>query len=247
MGSGPFRAPIAVLVDIVGFTTKSGRDQRTSVKCLWAAIHDHELAQDSDMAVRLIGAGDGAYIVFPCTNAAPTLGRVLDLCDRLCVVAETSQPPFEVRVAAHEGMFELIEVGKDRIEAIGPLLNECARLCGVGDGGQIVVSEALVAGWAKDEGTQIYNALRPSDPDHPWEVFVKHGEPMRVRMWLRPRHRDLGRVPAPKKVAFRDAVEQHIDRILAEIADPIGDRQPLTPEPEHTSIASCVRARCTFS
>lgn len=214
---GRHRAPIVILSDIEGFTSMSGEEQRASVRAMWAAIVGHKVVGDGGEHVHLIGTGDGAYILFPCTDFTPSFDDIMALAIDLAVAAESATPPFAVRVGVHVGSFEFLAVSGGRTEAIGPVLNQCARLCGIGDGGHVIVSDAFVREWLMDHGAQVLERFHPSDLDHPWEVFVKHGESMRVRMYLRPNAPQARAAPPPRKLAQRDAVEQHIFALIREV------------------------------
>lgn len=209
-------AGFIVLIDIVDFSLLVADEQERCVRALWAAVEGHG-AVTSNSEVLHSGTGDGILSAFPRNGVTVPHHVVLEFAEAVAHAAEAHTPPFHIRVGVHEGEFARLH-GLGSLQVVGTGPNECARVCSIGDGGHIVVSEEFVASWAK-QSKGIHIKFQPSEPDHPVEVFVKHGVSMRVRLFRRARaDQPVGAdEPVPRKFVVLDAVEARIRRILEEV------------------------------
>jgi class 3 adenylate cyclase len=127
-----------LLADLGGSLRSSESDREAMAR---AAVRLDQLA--SDISARHRGVrpveqveGDGFVLAF--ARASDALGCALDLQRAIAAEAWPGGLALRVRMALHTGDLELRDGGN----AAGPTVNRCARLRGLGHGGQTLLSQA---------------------------------------------------------------------------------------------------------
>src|SRR5215218_2780525 len=98
-----------------------------------AAVHDHRGAH-----IRPRGEGDSRFAVF--VSASNAVAAALAIQRAFAAENWPTPRPIKVRIGIHTGEAELRDG-----DYYGSAVNRCARLRGIGHGGQILLSEATVA------------------------------------------------------------------------------------------------------
>jgi class 3 adenylate cyclase len=128
-----------LLTDVEGSTRLWEADREAMGRAL--ARHDRlvetSVANHRGRLVKTKGEGDSTFNVF--TDPAQAVAAALELQRALAV------EPWAVRVAVHTG-----EVQEREADFFGPVVNRCARLRGIGHGGQTLLS-AAAAELVRDE------------------------------------------------------------------------------------------------
>lgn len=217
-----------VIGDIAGFSNRVNDLQRELVRHLWTFLNqDSVLTEPSKNQVILNGTGDGALVAFP-RNADPSRndGRVIHWekvvefakrwIDWMSQDIDGEGAKKRLRIGIHEGRFQIINVaqlggvaqhGNFQVAGSGP--NICARLTGLGDAGDIVMSETFINSW-KDSSKVNAKDFDPALTGDPLRVFVKHGVPLYVRRLRR-------KGPRPEKLAEIQIVNDQLRVCLEQV------------------------------
>ena len=206
------RAGLIVVGDVIDFSRMDEDTQRKIVENIWPFLANDELLQAKQETV-LNGTGDGALIAFPRTGEDVSCEEVIKFAQRWIEHMRESDPPCGLRIGIHEGTFQRMKVqiaNDEQIMAIGTGANDCARISGLGGDGDIIVSEKFVESWA-NQFADVVERFYPRD-DEPWEVYVKHGVSMRVRLYS-----PTGVANSPGKLKALEAVKLRVEELLKEI------------------------------
>ena len=102
------------------------------------ALLDAIITAQGGMRVRERGEGDSLFAVF--TDAAAAAIAALAMAQALQAEPWPPETPLRVRIALHTGSAELRQG-----DYYGPVVNRCARIRGLGHGGQLLLSTATAA------------------------------------------------------------------------------------------------------
>lgn len=204
-----------MIVDIVDFsvTARYGRNQQQAmVEQLWSFLREHPtLSPQYEALVNC--TGDGALIAFPNKSHTVPMIEVFTLAESIIKHMKDGKPECDMRVGIHCGAFHRIPLPcfpESVMHVIGTGPNECARLVGMADPGDIIVSEFLYNQW-RSEDPAISSRFEPQGDD-PWVVFVKHGVPQPIRVYVgsRVERRQL----KPRKLGFLDLVNSQLNEVV---------------------------------
>ena len=107
------------------------------------ALFDDAVRQHGGVHIRPRGEGDSRFAVFSSAPDAVAAGVAIQ---RAFAAEDWATPrPIKVRIGVHTGEAELRDG-----DYYGPAVNRCARLRGIGHGGQVLLSEATAAPVRKD-------------------------------------------------------------------------------------------------
>jgi predicted ATPase/class 3 adenylate cyclase len=119
------------------------------------ALFDEAVRRHGGVHIRPRGEGDSRFAVFP--SAPGAVGAALAIQRALAAETWPTPRPIKVRLGIHTGEAELRDG-----DYYGSAVNRCARIRGIGRGGQIVLSEATTA-LVRDElpGSAVLRDLGP--------------------------------------------------------------------------------------
>ena len=124
------------LTDIVGSTSKW--ETRPGDMSRSLAVHDDLVAAVAERHrgrfLEAQGEGDSTVTMYPAPGAA--LSAAIDIVSGLAATSWPSGLPLEIRVGIHTG-----ETDRRREDYVGPTLNMAARLRGLGEAGEVMVSQ----------------------------------------------------------------------------------------------------------
>ena len=212
-------AGIVLIADIEDFSLMKSDYQEEVVNILWRFVEEHDLIADAKAheEVALNTTGDGILVAFSRNNHVVDPEAVLRFADDLIKTCAAEKPSTKVRIGIHQGPFARLEA-LGGIQVVGTAANECARIVSIGDGGQIVCSNALVRAW-HDKTEGVMKQFDPEDVDHPYEFFVKHDVPARIHLFKRG-----GKHSTPsRRIARLDAVAQRLHNRLREVEEGLVD------------------------
>jgi class 3 adenylate cyclase len=216
-------AGAVLLCDIVGYSKLSATIQAGAVRHLLNFLCDDPLLKPKDARI-INGTGDGALICWPQVKRKVSCPEIMAFSERLIShMLSTPNKRIELRIGIHIGQFRRVFPKSSAVgfQVTGTGLNECARISSIGDAGNVVVSEDFIAHWKKsmDGDALAMNRFYPSEAS-PVTVYVKHNEPMRVRLYV---HGPVTR-RSPTKFLAIGGVTQRIFSVLAKIESSFIDK-----------------------
>ncbi|MCC6415546.1 MAG: hypothetical protein IT582_06530 [Opitutaceae bacterium] len=163
--------------DIVDFSKMSQEDQVAAVSHLWRFFAKPAWEKWHERAY-FNCTGDGLVLTCPTGRHR----EFVDVAGALIKHMHSARPRVGLRIGLHLGPFSQPRLaGVNDLQAIGTGINQCARLCPLGDDGDIALSEEFVKGWYNEEQDKISRSLAPPLEEPAIEVFIKHSETMLVR------------------------------------------------------------------
>ena len=129
-----------VLTDVEGSTAlweEAPEAMRTAL-ARHDALFEAAVAQHRGVHIRPRGEGDSRFAVF--ASAPDAVAATLAIQEAFAAEAWPTPRPIQVRIGVHTGEAQLREG-----DYYGSAVNRCARLRGIGHGGQVLLSEATTA------------------------------------------------------------------------------------------------------
>lgn len=245
----PFSPAAFILIaDIEGFSPLPDAQQRYLSPRLWSFVEAHPLVRRLGDECPCNGTGDGILVAATRNDANVEHGEFLALAEEIVDHMAGGAYPCRVRVGVHEGPLRRIDgLGKTQVVGTGP--NICARVTSIGDGGQVIVSERFVQSYVDEVGASVLSRFEPGVEEAPIEVFVKHGESVRIRQLVaqmgrssRPQGAIERARTAPGKLEALQHVEsrirQRLVRIERGIVEALGQLDPhVTPSTLSTRVS----------
>ncbi|MBI3887021.1 MAG: hypothetical protein HY302_15030 [Opitutae bacterium] len=200
------KSGLILICDVVDFSPKARTDQGMIVERLWKFVHADKQQKLLGREALINGTGDGLMIACPGHEKQVDHADFLQFALNLIGHMERAQPGSGLRVGVHQGPFsQLRPPGAEVYQAIGTGINQCARLVGIGDSGDITVSEDFIKGWAEDAGKKVRAHFLPAPKHDPYAVVVKRGQTSLLRFYRPGKKRS---VLPPRKIATFDRVKQ---------------------------------------
>jgi class 3 adenylate cyclase len=137
-GALPSAGPLTFLfTDVEGSTPLWERHEATmrTVAARHDALLDGVISEHGGRRVRERGEGDSRFAVF--TEPAAAVAAALDIARAMLAEPWPIETPIRVRIGLHTGSAQL-RAG----DYYGPVVNRCARIRGLGHGGQVLLSAA---------------------------------------------------------------------------------------------------------
>jgi class 3 adenylate cyclase len=205
-------AGFVLICDIVGFSLLEQPDQVRAVTRLWEFLESHPLLKPRfDGAIN--GTGDGALLTWSQRGQTTVShAELLEFGENLLAYMRGTPQQTQMRIGIHVGQFRTVEPSpRLGVQLVGTGLNECARVSSLGDEGHIVVSEDFLRHWRKAGNFPEAN-FYPRSGD-PIIAFVKHDEPLGVRVYLKGGHPPY----LPEKLRKLLCIDSLIEETLSEI------------------------------
>lgn len=227
------KSGLILICDVVDFSPKARTDQGMIVERLWKFVHANTQQKLLGREALINGTGDGLMLACPGHEKQVDHADFLQFALNLIGHMERAQPGSGLRVGVHQGPFsQLRPPGAEVYQAIGTGINQCARLVGIGDSGDITVSEDFIKGWAEDDGKKVRAHFLPAPKHDPYAVVVKRGQTSLLRFYRPGKKRS---VLPPRKIATFDRVKQlikdHLELMAQTFESYVGMVDPaLTPE-----------------
>ncbi len=211
----PYIGARLFLSDIVDFSSLEHHEQVEAGLHLWAFLQTKWGQRFTETNGYRNGTGDG--LLLACNSHLLSPWDFVQMARAFIEHMANHNPPYKVRVGLHVGTFTpLPGAGPDRNHIVGTGVNEVARVCPLGDEGDIVLSEQFVQMW-KDAGHgDIARCVSPVLNEPAVEVFIKRGKTIGVRFCRLP-----GAVSAgwPDKVKGYLRVDELLKHYLQQIEE----------------------------
>lgn len=199
-------------INIKDFTLMNQEEQVNSVQTLWKYLDSKEFLNQKEH-VYINGAGDSVIIAILGSAHGFNHLTTINLADSFISDLSNISPNTKLRIGLHQGPFNVIPVkvlNDSQIIGTGP--NLCSRLLVLGDEGDIIVSEDFVNGWHNEQGDKILNRFIPNTLKSPIEVFIKHNQTIKARIYRRKNAKKLS-----NRLSSLQTVESRLYTLLEEI------------------------------
>ena len=227
-----------LLCDIIDYSKLPAQIQAVAVSHLLNFLCSDPLLKPNQSRI-INGTGDGALICWPQVTRKISCPEVVEFSERIIShMLSTPGKRIELRIGIHIGQYRSVFPPSKSVsfQVTGTGLNECARISSIGDAGNVVVSEDFLDHWKKSMQSESLAMARfyPSG-DTPITVFVKHNQPIKVRLYF---HGPVARKLPIKFLAIR-GIKQKISTMLARIEKEF--IKGLLKHPERQSVSAAVK------
>lgn len=200
------KSGLILICDIVNFSPKADTEQEAAVYRLWKFVHTRTQRKLLGSETLINGTGDGLMIACPGHQQQVDYADFLKFATRLVSHMQRAKPAIGLRVGVHQGPFKQPQPPGSKVyQAIGTGINQCARLVGIGDAGDITVSEEFIRNWAKNNGAKVRKRFLPAPGNDPYAVVVKRGETSFLRFYRAGKLKSKAR---PHSIVTFDRVNQ---------------------------------------
>ena len=201
---------IILTTDVVNFTHRLWGEQEKIMERL-LSFEKKALSPDADESRTAVPLLDGMAIIWKDQSC---FDEACEAAKKLIDYMEQGDPSATVRVGLHIGSYS---VSKDTPHIyFGSALNDCRRICQVGDHKHIIISERFFKRWLSRDTSHQQFTLYPPAGEKPIEVYPWREDDGKIRL-LR---RDTDRVPV--ELYVRQVAAQWLRGLIEYIGKSVG-------------------------
>lgn len=196
---------IILMADVVGFTHYRWNEQERIMQRLLSFSDD-------------IKKKHGGLVTMPMLDGVTMIWRDETAFEAACQTAmaliqrmEENNPSVVIRTGLHIGSYSKSKNKKTQPVYFGNALNDCRRICQVGDFKHIMLSESFCLGWQGRHNSPLHEKIYPPLKESPIEVYPWRRDAGKIRLLRR------GDDRLPEELYVRELASQCLSQLIDDI------------------------------